>query len=253
MDISRLNLPPIIQREKLLFLWLGSTICNLRPNNSLKFLQQIHVWYVEDGRVGGGILIGADLVKDQFIVDLAYNDTLGLMAILNQNFLRHLNHEFKMNFDVRNWRHLASFIVKKQRMEMHVQAISAEIVSRGEHYLKAGDTILTKYSYKYTIEQFVAMLMKAGFTDSKIWSNPQNWFLVCHARAKTASPENLQLDTPISYIKIFGLIHHLGMLMTSFFDRYISLRVIRKMTWRIICLTKCYPKRHCRSRSARQI
>jgi uncharacterized SAM-dependent methyltransferase len=47
-----------------------------------------------------------------------------------------------------------------------------------------GERIHTESSYKYTQPQFVALLEEAGFTGVRVWTDPRNWFMVCHARGQ---------------------------------------------------------------------
>jgi uncharacterized SAM-dependent methyltransferase len=43
--------------------------------------------------------------------------------------------------------------------------------------------IHTENSYKYTKTSFSNMLIQAGFDDVQIWTDPQELFMVCYAKA----------------------------------------------------------------------
>ena len=53
----------------------------------------------------------------------------------------------------------------------------------GERVIRQGHTIHTENSYKYTRERFTGLLQRAGFEMVRTWTDPRNWFMVCHARA----------------------------------------------------------------------
>jgi uncharacterized SAM-dependent methyltransferase len=53
----------------------------------------------------------------------------------------------------------------------------------GERRFERGECIHTENSYKYTQKSFVTLLEQAGFGESRIWTDPRGWFMVCHAHA----------------------------------------------------------------------
>src|ERR1044071_723766 len=67
----------------------GSTIGNFEPNEALEFLRRI----AKVAGRGGGLLIGADLQKDQKVIEAAYNDKAGVTAEFNLNLLAHRSEE----------------------------------------------------------------------------------------------------------------------------------------------------------------
>jgi len=182
MDFSsELVLPDAVRAEQRLFFYPGSSIGNFTPEESLAFLQRIKAACGDDG----GVLISVDLVKDKPILDVAYDDALGVTAAFNLNLLRHLNHLIDTDFDVRDWRHRGFFNPEMSRIEMHLEAASDVTVgwSNGTRQFERGDRIHTENSYKYTRQGFENLLVQAGFKDVTIWTDPQQWFIVCHARA----------------------------------------------------------------------
>ena len=70
-------------------------------------------------------------------------------------------------------------------MEMHLLAetrIDVAWPGGGRRFLP-GEGIHTENSYKYTRENFLQLLERAGFSHVRTWTDPRNWFMVCHARA----------------------------------------------------------------------
>src|SRR5690606_19377380 len=117
--------------------------------------------------------------------DLAYDDALGVTAAFNLNILRHLNLLLDADFELRAWRHRGFFNAERSRIEMHLESEIDQVVSwaGGERQFARGERIHTENSYKYTQDNFIAMLRQAGFGDVAAWTDPAGWFLVCHARA----------------------------------------------------------------------
>ena len=177
---SRLDLPDSVREARRLFFYPGSSIGNFAPEQATAFLRRLRA--NADG--DGGLLIGVDLIKEDAILDAAYDDALGVTAAFNLNMLRHLNRIAGTDFDVSEWRHRAFFNAEQHRVEMHLEARN-ELTVRwegGSRRFAAGERIHTEDSYKYTRQSFVGLLERAGFATSHVWTDPANWFAVIHAR-----------------------------------------------------------------------
>jgi dimethylhistidine N-methyltransferase len=178
---SSLELPPTVRREQRLFFYPGSSIGNFNPPDAQGFLRRMRAQCHDDG----AILIGIDLAKDPAILNAAYDDALQVTAAFNRNLLRHLNTLAGFNFDVRQWRHVAFFNAAHSRIEMHLEATEDLVVQwqGGRRHFLAGQRIHTENSYKYHEADFVGMLAQAGFHTTQVWTDPDNWFALIHARA----------------------------------------------------------------------
>jgi dimethylhistidine N-methyltransferase len=186
LDFSEsLDLPSRVRREKRLFFYPGSSIGNYTPVQALKFLRRIHRECNASGRADGGLLIGVDLVKAKGVLDAAYDDALGVTAAFNLNSLLHLNRLLDADFNVRDWQHRSFFDPMQSRIEMHLVARHDLTVtwSSGLRRFAQGESIHTENSYKYTQQGFLALLAEAGFEQPQVWTDPEQWFMVCHARA----------------------------------------------------------------------
>lgn len=188
MDFSAtLDLPDAVNGRRRLFFYPGSSIGNYTPQEALAYLQRIRLACGGDAsrvRGEGGLLIGVDLIKDHALLNAAYDDALGVTAAFNLNMLRHLNLLLDADFDVRDWLHRGFFNPELSRVEMHLEARHAVTVSwtGGERRFAAGERIHTESSYKYTREGFASLLDQAGFDLRHQWTDPRQWFMVCHAR-----------------------------------------------------------------------
>lgn len=179
------QLPDQVRSDKRLFFYPGSSIGNFTPDEACDFLTRLRQAACVGGRNDGGILIGVDLVKEDAILNAAYDDALGVTASFNLNMLRHLNHLLGCDFDVRQWQHLAFFNPQLSRIEMHLQARCALVVKwpGGQREFAMGEKIHTENSYKYTIPAFLHLLEEAGFGRARYWTDPSNWFAVIYAKA----------------------------------------------------------------------
>ena len=182
-----LSLPlafPELQALRKVFFYPGSSIGNFDPEKVDQFFMNLaHECYGN-----GGLLIGVDLVKDTQTLNLAYNDPLGVTAAFNLNALLNVNRLIGSNFKLQDWEHYAFYNASQSRIEMHLRARSdVQVTLLGnenqDHLIsfKAGDLIHTENSYKYTQEDFVEKLRRAGFTDIQCWTDPKKHFLVCFA------------------------------------------------------------------------
>jgi dimethylhistidine N-methyltransferase len=176
-----LALPAGVRAARRLFFYPGSSIGNFTPDEALAFLERVHAQCGPDG----GILIGIDLAKDAAVLDAAYDDPLGVTAAFNLNLLRHVNRLLGADFDVRGWRHRAAYDADAGRIEMHLEARTAQDVAwpGGGRRFEAGERIHTENSYKYHESGALGLLEEAGFAAARMWTDPQRWFAVIHARA----------------------------------------------------------------------
>jgi len=182
LDFSgELNLPDAVPRKQRLFFYPGSSIGNFTPDEAVAFFKRLRAACDEDG----GLLIGVDLVKDTKILEAAYDDALGVTASFNLNLLLHLNRLLGANFKLAEWRHVSLYNTVQSRIEMYLEARQAVTVKwqGGERRFEQGERIHTENSYKYTPDNFVRLLRQAGLVVTRNWSDAENRFMVCHARA----------------------------------------------------------------------
>lgn len=159
----------------------GSTIGNFTPEEAKGFLKRISKLCGKNG----GLIIGVDLRKDRKTLEAAYNDKAGVTAEFNLNILEHLNREINTEFELDKFKHFAFFNNEKSRIEMHlVSQIEHKVRLNGStiHFAK-GESILTEYSYKYTIESF-AELTSDFFDVKKVWTDENGLFSIQYLRVK---------------------------------------------------------------------
>ena len=99
------------------------------------------------------LLLGADLVKPEDQLLLAYDDPLGVTAAFNKNLLVRINRELQGNFDLDRFAHRAIWNETEQRVEMHLvserdQVVRVETVGVEVPFVR-DEWIWTESSYKY--------------------------------------------------------------------------------------------------------
>jgi dimethylhistidine N-methyltransferase len=178
-----LRLPEAVRRDNRLFFYPGSSIGNFTPQQALAFLCGIRAQCA--GAYGGGLLIGVDLVKPAALLQAAYDDALGVTAAFNLNLLNNLNALIGSDFAVGDWRHVALYNARASRIEMHLEAKRGVEVRwpGGMRSFRQGERIHTENSYKYTLPDFKGLLEQAGFGHVQAWTDANDWFALCHARA----------------------------------------------------------------------
>lgn len=170
------SLPAELQAMPRVGFFPGSTIGNFDPHDAAAFLRHA-------GRIlgaGAVLIIGVDLVKDPVVMQRAYNDEKGVTAAFNRNVLGRINRELGGDFDVDGFEHHAFFNRERSRIEMHLASRSGQHATVcGEQVdFRAGETIHTESSYKYSIESFGALARGAAWTPVSVWTDENRYFSV---------------------------------------------------------------------------
>ncbi|MPZ38160.1 MAG: L-histidine N(alpha)-methyltransferase [Rhizobiales bacterium] len=154
----------------------GSTIGNFEPHAAAAFLSHAASMLGAQST----LIIGFDLVKDVHVLNAAYNDAAGVTARFNLNLLTRINRELGANFDLGAFCHQAFYNAERRRIEMHLASRTRQKVKiTGRSFeFRAGETIHTESSYKYTPESFGAMARGSGWTPVASWTDPQRNFMV---------------------------------------------------------------------------
>jgi dimethylhistidine N-methyltransferase len=147
----------------------GSTIGNFEPHEACAFLRRA------GGILGAGsvLIVGVDLEKAPDILYRAYNDAEGVTAKFNLNLLVRINRELGANFDLAAFEHHAFYNAERHRIEMHLASTRRQKVRIGEATVefRAGETIHTENSYKYSVESFQALALGSGWSPLKVWTD----------------------------------------------------------------------------------
>jgi len=164
------------QRGRTLALFLGSNISNFEQDEALRFLRAMRSVLHK----GDALLLGADLKKDQKILEAAYNDALGVTSAFNLNVLARINRELGGNFDLRAFRHNAFYNEARSRIEIYIESLAFQTVRIEKLDLEvefsAGELIHTENSHKYDLASIAELASSTGFDCSRTWFDDQERF-----------------------------------------------------------------------------
>lgn len=154
----------------------GSTIGNFEPHEAASFLRNA-------ARILGPkstLIVGADLIKDVEILNAAYNDAAGVTAAFNLNMLVRINRELDGNFKLATFEHHAFYNRERNRIEMHLASLKRQKVKvLGETIdFRAGETIHTENSYKYSVDSLRALARGVGWMPDGVWTDSQGYFSI---------------------------------------------------------------------------
>lgn len=162
--------------KKNLIIFLGSSYGNFTTDEGKIFLQKINSIMKKEDL----FLIGLDLVKDKKILESAYDDSQGITAKFNLNVLSRINDELDADFILNNFKHVAKYNEKDQRIEMYLQSLvnQSVIISKANFSfkLKQGELIHTEHSHKYTLPQIQELMKITGFEIKQKWLDVNQYY-----------------------------------------------------------------------------
>jgi len=171
---SQLHLIP--GQKKRLYCFLGSTIGNFSVDQQRHFMQDM-------GQMMGPedlFILGLDMVKSHNLLEAAYNDRQEVTAAFNRNILNNINRIVGTNFEPSMFDHLAFFNQSESRIEMHLKAKKAMMITSSTNDLilqiRKGETIHTENSHKFTISQIEELVQAAGLKVVSNFRDDRQWF-----------------------------------------------------------------------------
>ena len=169
-------LPDAVTSMRRTGMFPGSTIGNFEPHEAVAFLRHAAKILGRDE----SLIVGVDLEKDSDILHAAYNDAAGVTAKFNLNLLIRINRELGGNFDLSGFRHRAVYNRERHRVEMHlVSVVRQKVRVCGECFeFRAGESIHTECSYKYSIESFGGLARGAGWAPAAVFMDPDRFFSI---------------------------------------------------------------------------
>lgn len=176
-DFSRrLELPPGLEGRRVVAFFPGSSIGNFTPPEAEAFLARLRRALPP----GSGALVGVDLVKDQGILEAAYNDAAGVTAAFNLNLLARMRRELGAAVEMDAFRHRAFFNAPASRIEMHLESRQRQAITLdGQRFaFEEGETLHTENSCKYSVAGFQALAARAGYRSRAVWCDDEALFSV---------------------------------------------------------------------------
>lgn len=182
-DFTQPIAPPAeIARLPKLGFFPGSTIGNMVPRTAVNLLRAM----VETLGLGAMLLIGMDRAKSPDILIPAYDDAQGVTARFDLNLLHRINRELDADIPVDAFRHRARWNDDHGRIEMHLEAVRdcAFSIEGTRFSMRAGETIHTENSHKYTPREARLLLRAGAWTPIGEWTDPQDRFALILAEAQ---------------------------------------------------------------------
>jgi dimethylhistidine N-methyltransferase len=169
-DFTRPFALPAVRRPigKTLVFFPGSTIGNFEPHDAVAFLSSLQ-------RVAGPnarLLLGADGTRDPEALVPAYDDYEGVTAQFAVNALGHLNRTHDAAFDSNLFRYRAIWNEAQSRVEMHLVSQSDQTIRVGDEEIqfRAGEPLVTEYSYKHAPHAMRGILHAAGWDVRQVFT-----------------------------------------------------------------------------------
>ncbi|MEM7442982.1 MAG: L-histidine N(alpha)-methyltransferase [Pseudomonadota bacterium] len=165
---------PMTSGRRVLF-FPGSTIGNLEPDEARIFLERMRHETRSDM-----LIIGVDLRKERHVLEAAYDDADRVTAAFNLNLLVRINRELGGEFEIDAFKHEARYNDTAGRVEMHLVSLSDQTVAIGsfDADFKAGESIHSENSYKYTLDGFQALAREGGWKSRDVWTDSRQRFSV---------------------------------------------------------------------------
>ena len=155
--------------ERLLVLFLGSTIGNFDRPAGDQFLREVRAVLQKDD----ALLLATDLEKPVPQLLAAYDDPTGVTAAFDKNLLARINRDLDADFDLSQFEHVARYDQTERRVEMHLRSkVWQRITIRKAGYrfhLREGETIWTESSHKYNPQEVVQMGERTGYRCDGQW------------------------------------------------------------------------------------
>ena len=176
--VNYVNSPPQLEEfdGSTIALYLGSSIGNFLPEESRTILRNLG----SQLRSRDTLVLGTDLVKDEWTMVSAYDDDDRVTAAFNLNILNRLNRELGADFDLTAFRHRVRWNSAESRIEMHLESMREQRIQVSaaelELYFGKGETIHTENSYKFTNETLGALLSDSGFEIQQTWRDAREWY-----------------------------------------------------------------------------
>jgi L-histidine N-alpha-methyltransferase len=172
---------------RILAVYLGSSVGTFPPIEAQDVLSNVRAQLEK----GDSLLLGTDLIKDEKSLLIAYDDASGTTAAFNRNILTRLNRELGANFNPDGFEHTVIWNRNESCIEMHLRSSRSQEVSippiaaypELNITFRAGETIHTESSYKFTFASVSSLLNGSGFSSAKTWHDPDKMFAVTLATA----------------------------------------------------------------------
>jgi len=163
-------------QERKVVLFLGSNIGNFEAKAIRLFAQKLRSYL----QPGDKVLMGFDLQKDPRLIRQAYDDAAGVTAAFNYNLLHRINHEFKGNFNLDQFKHFAEYNPLSGDMKSYLISTVAQTVYLADLNLNfsfaAWEPIHTETSHKFNLPEIISIGQEAGLVIDQVFTDARHYF-----------------------------------------------------------------------------
>lgn len=157
-----------------LLLFLGGNIGNFSREEAAVFLERVRGLL----EPGDSLLLGADLRKEGWILERAYDDPAGVTAAFNRNLLERVRRELGADLEPRLFRHEALYdeVAGVVRSYLTSQADQVIRIGKATFSFSSGARIHTEDAVKYDRRELEQLSEGGGFALSGHWLDPDGLY-----------------------------------------------------------------------------
>ena len=124
-------------------------------------------------------------MKDESVLEAAYDDPLGVTAAFNLNILNSVNAHIESDFDISHFKHKIKVNQERKRVELYLEPTQDTTVSwpGNTRTFRSGELIHTENSHKYGVEEFQALAHAAGYRPEAAWVDDNEFFSLHYLKA----------------------------------------------------------------------
>ena len=122
--------------------------------------------------------LGIDQPRQQALLEAAYNDEAGVSDAFAKNLLLRLKRDINVEIDPDQFSYQAHWEPEQQRIKMSLVAKSSQCwnIDGSRIAFRAGEALITEYSYKYGPTEFLALATSAGWEPYQRWCDAEEHF-----------------------------------------------------------------------------
>jgi len=163
---------------RVLAMFMGSNIGNYEPEQARELLRAV----ASSLKKSDGILVGMDLKKEPRVLERAYDDPTGVTAAFNKNLLARINRELDGEFDLDDFRHIATYDARSGCVRSYLQAershsVRIAAIDANVEFIK-GERIHTESSYKFSEADIASLAAACGLKAERSWTDARKRFSV---------------------------------------------------------------------------
>ena len=169
-----LRLPATWSNKPMVGFFPGSSLGNFEPDAAISVLKRIQKMLGDSAQ----LLIGIDQPRQQALLEAAYNDEAGVSDAFAKNLLLRLKRDINVEIDPDQFSYQANWETEQQRIKMSLVARSPQCwnIDASRIAFRAGEALITEYSYKYAPTEFLALATNAGWEPCQRWCDADDHF-----------------------------------------------------------------------------